>query len=278
MKRSCVIFACTILSNDRLHVLHDFLESFKKDYLDCDFYVGINPGSVNSTEALIQSSGLVIKGIGRVSESLYNFSDASAYQLALNYASQSTTNYNVYWFVHTKGGVNSHSDYLRKWYINNYLSDRVEVENFLHRYAGIGSYGMLGLAYDPLNPPNQHDTIIPLFENRLTAELPFTHANFFYIHTLYAIKGLIVNKFFNLITKDWFTTKLDRYYFEGIFPFIVSRLGYFPYVANGLDVDKKSIQELNKSWIIDNNLLCYMDCLSLHKTNYSFDQLYPPYK
>lgn len=277
MKRSCVVFACTILSNDRLTVLQDFLEEFKKDFSDCDFYIGINPGTVDSAEACIESSGLTIKGIGRASEALYTLSDASAYQLALHYVSQSNINYDTYWFVHTKGGVNSHSDYLRKWYIDSFLSNKTEVEELLHKYTGIGSYGMLSVAYNQYKAYGEQDTNIPLFNNILTEELPCTHANFFYIHTIYAIRGAVVDKFLKLITEEWFTAKLDRYYFEGVFPFIVSRLGYFPYVANGVDMTGQSIQELNNSWINENGLVSYKEYLSLHKTNYNFNQLTPPY-
>jgi hypothetical protein len=136
---------------------------------------------------------------------------------------------------------------------------------------------MLSVAYSRHKTYNEQDTNIPLFQNVLTSDLPYTHANFFYIHTIYAIKGAVVDKFFKLITGDWFTTKLDRYYFEGVFPFIVSRLGYFPYVANGIDMNGESILELNNSWISENTLLSYKEYLPLHKTNYTFNQLNPPY-
>jgi len=277
MKQSCVIFACTILSDDRLFVLQNFLDEFKKDFSDCDIYVGINPNSTQAVEDLINNSNLNIKGLARVSESLYTLSDASAYQLALKLVKQSNTDYDTYWFIHTKSGVNSHSDYLREWYINSFLSDRSNVETFLHKHTGIGSYGMLGIAYNKHNNYQEQDTEIPLFQNTLTDALPYTHANFFYIHTLYAVKRIVVKKFLELITDVWFNSKLDRYYFEGVFPFVVSRLGYYPYLSNGIDMNGQSISELNSSWLNENNLVSYKEYLHLHKTNYTFDQLSPPY-
>lgn len=277
MSQSCVVFACTILSDDRLFVLQSFLEEFKKDFSDCDIYVGVNPNSIQAVEDVINNSNLKIKGLARASERLYTQSDASAYQAALKLASESNTNYDTYWFVHTKSGVNNHSDYLRDWYINNFLANKAEVEELLHKHSGIGSYGMLGVAYNPHNAYQEQDVDIPLFQNTITEALPCTHANFLYIHTLYAIKGVVVKKFLELITDTWFDSKLDRYYFEGVFPFIVSRLGYYPYLSNGIDMNGQSIPELNNRWLSDNNLVSYREYLYLHKTNYAFNQLTPPY-
>lgn len=277
MNKSCVIFSCTILSEERLFVLRSFLEEFKKDFMDSDLYIGINYNSVQPTEDIIESYELNVKKMGRASEELYSYSDASGYQLALKYAKDSNVSYDTYWFVHTKSGVNSHSDYLKDWYINNFLSNRINVEKFLSDHTNIGSYGMLSLAYDEFRSYQEQDTEISLFENVLTDTLPYTHANFFYIHTIYAIKGVVVDKFFKLITDTWYSSKLDRYYFEGVFPFIVSRLGYFPYVSNGMDLSGKSVVELNVDWINKNKLLSHNEYINLHKTNYIFNnQLLPP--
>ena len=278
MKKSCVIFSCTVLSEDRLNALREFLIEFKKDFFDCDFFIGINADSVLLVEDIIQEYDLNIVGMSRVTHSLYSHSDASAYQIALKLLRDSGNRYETCWFVHTKGVVNNHSNYLRVWYIDNFLSNKLNVEKFLFENKDIGSYGMLSLAYDPHKVYQEKDTEVPLFQNVITKELPYTHAYFFYIHSIYAIKGHIVNYFFKLITDYWFNTKLDRYYFEGVFPFLVSRLGYFPYVSNGLDMDGKSLALINNSWLTDNNLLNkYSEYIHLHKTNYNFNQLQPPY-
>jgi hypothetical protein len=276
MKRSCVLFACTILSEERVRVLQDFLESFRKDFCDCDIYVGINPDSLPIVEHLIESSDLRVKGVARAPKELYTLSDTSAYQAAIKLVNQSNEHYEAYWFIHTKGGVNAHSDYLRKWYIDNLLSDRSAVEDFLAAHRYIGSYGMLGLAFDPQKAYREQDTDISLFQNNLTKELPYTHANFFYIHTLYVVKGEIVRSFLQLIQESWFESRLDRYYFEGIFPFVVSRLGYFPYIANSVDMNGQDLLSLNESWLQENNLP-HSKYLHLYKTSFEFDQLNPPY-
>lgn len=277
MDTNCVIFACSIFDTDRLHVLQEFLNCFEVHFLDCDFYVGINYNSVNSVESILNNSKLRIKGMKRCSKELYTESDASAYQIALDLCKSSHTNYSNFWFVHTKGAVNSHSDYLRTWYIANFLNNKSEIHDFLNKHTGIGSYGLLSLAFDYSKKYNETDTELPLFENVISCDLPATHSNFFYIHTMYTIKGDVINNFFKLASNAWFQSKLDRYYFEGIFPFIVSRSGFFPYVENSIDMNGVNLYHLNDDWITQNNLEKYREYLNLHKTNYKFDQFAPPY-
>lgn len=273
---SCIIFAVAILSKDREFVLRRFLETFKSKFPDSDLYIGINPGSIDNIEDIINEYGLNTQ-IAKVDVSLYNKSDASAYQAALKLLYNSGKKYNNYWFVHTKSGVNSHSDYLREWYINNFLSRRNYIENFINT-EDIGSYGMLGVEFEPSRIYNETDTEISLFENNISEDLPYTHANFFYIHTIYTLSNKPIEKFFSLITDKWFNSKLDRYYFEGIFPFIVSRSGYFPYIENGTSMNGTSLLPHQLNWLNINQLdLKYNHLIDKSQTNYSFNQLRPPY-
>ena len=273
---SCIIFAVAILSKDREFVLRRFLETFKLKFPDSDLYIGINPGSIDNIECIINEYSLNTQ-ISKVDASLYNKSDASAYQAALKLLYNSGKKYNNYWFVHTKSGVNSHSDYLREWYINNFLSRRDYIENFINM-EDIGSYGMLGVEFEPSRVYNETDTEISLFENNISEDLPYTHANFFYIHTIYTLSNKPIEKFFSLITDKWFNSKLDRYYFEGIFPFIVSRSGYFPYIENGTSMNGTSLLPHQLNWLNTNQLgLKYNHLIDKSQTNYSFNQLRPPY-
>jgi hypothetical protein len=273
---SCIIFAVAILSKDREFVLRRFLETFKSNFPDSDLYIGINPGSIDNIEDIINEYNLNTQ-IAKVDSLLYNESDASAYQVALKLLYNSGKKYNNYWFVHTKSGVNSHSDYLREWYINNFLSRRNYIENFINM-EDIGSYGMLGVEFEPSRVYNETDTEISLFENNISEDLPYTHANFFYIHTIYTLSSKPIEKFFSLINDKWFNSKLDRYYFEGIFPFIVSRSGYFPYIENGTSMNGTSLLPHQLNWLNTNQLyLKYNHLINKSQTNYSFNQLRPPY-
>ena len=275
--KSCIIFACTIMSEQRLVVLHKFLDAFKEHFANCDIFVGINLGSLPIIEDIINSSELNIVYMQRCTESMYTYSDASAYQIALLGLRNSNKTYDKYWFIHTKGGVNEYSDYLRDWYINNFLSNRLSIEKFINTNKGIGSYGMLGLEFDETRNYGETDCEIDIFKNTLTNTLPCTHANFFYIHIIYVIDKKPMHIFNKLISDIWYNTKLDRYYFEGVFPFIVSRAGFFPYLENQYGCSFKDLQPYIEKWIIDNNLDKYEKYTNIFKTNFIFEQLIPPY-
>jgi hypothetical protein len=273
---SCIIFAASIFSKDREFVLRQFLETFKSKFLDSDLYVGINPGSLDNIEDIINEYELNTQ-IAKVNESLYSRSDASAYQAALKLLRDSGKEYDNYWFVHTKSGVNSHSDYLREWYINNFLNKRNSIEDFIST-EDVGSYGMLGLEYNLNVAYTDTDVEISLWKNDIIKELPYAHMDIFYIHSLYVITKKPINVFFDLISDTWFNTKLDRYYFEGVFPFIVSRSGYFPYIENGISMNGTDLISYQSQWLSNNNLESkYNYLLNKFKTNYTFNQLYPPY-
>lgn len=271
--RTGVIFACTIIDHNRAFVLHKFLQTFKDYFSDCDLYIGINPVSIQETESIIEKYNLN-STMGRVEDSLYSESDASAYQLGLRLLKQSQQTYDNYWFIHTKSGVNSHSDYLREWYLDEFLKQRNSIEKFLALNPNIGSYGKLAIEFRDVD---NTDVEIPLYENSKTVDLPNTHAPFYYLHSIYVLSCKPIEKFLSLITDKWFTTKLDRYYFEGVFYFIVSRAGYFPYVSNRYSCNGKDLKPLMDKWIVENTLEHYNDYLDKYETNYTFNQLTPPY-
>lgn len=275
--KSCIIFACTIISEHRLIVLHKFLNSFKEQFSNCDIFVGINSVSLSSIEDIINDSELNIVYMNRCKEDMYSHSDASAYQEALRGLYNSKKKYDKYWFIHTKSGVNEYSSYLRDWYLNNFLGNRNYIEHFINTNLGIGSYGMLGLEFDENRNYHETDCEIDIFKNTLTKKLPYTHANFFYIHSIYVIDNKPMKLFLKLISEDWFNTKLDRYYFEGVFPFIVSRSGYFPYLENRYSCSFIDLQPYIEKWIEDNNLENYKKYSNIFKTHFTFEQLYPPY-
>jgi len=275
--KSCIVFACTIISEPRLIVLHRFLQTFQQHFSDSDLFIGINPNSLDEVETIIDSYDLNIKFIQRCPDELYAHSDASAYQIALKGLKEWGVEYENYWFIHTKSGVNEHSNYLREWYIDNFLANRIPIEKFINENQDIGSYGMLGLAYDENKSYGDTDVEIDIFKNVITDDLPFTHSHFFYIHSLYVINKKPIHKFLNLITDKWFNTKLDRYYFEGVFPFIVSRSGYFPYIENQFDCSYNDLTPKITEWIEVNKLEKYEKYNNIFKTNFTFNQLNPPY-
>jgi hypothetical protein len=259
------------MSEDRLFVLDQFLSSFNNNFSDSDIYIGINYACIPQVEDILINSGLSIIYERLNDESLYTYSDASAYQIALKLLNKSNAEYEYYWFIHTKGAVNSHSDYLRQWYIDNLINRRLNIENLLHT-QGYGSYGLLGLEYNKDRVYSETDVEIPLFENILTDTLPYTHAPFFYIHTMYVICKKPIKTFFNYISDKWYNTNLNRYYFEGVFPFLVSRSGNIPYLSNRCSMNKLDLAPLIENWIRDNTGTSRKIDFESY---YEFDQLRP---
>ena len=143
--KSCVIFSVSIFDKSKIHVLAEFLDMFKLKYFDCDFYIGINYNSISDVESIIESYNLNANIARLHNPDLYCGSDASAYQLALKYLKKSGKEYDLYWFAHTKGGVNERL-YERSMYLQMLYNNRTDIEQFFSDYKYIGSFGIRGVS------------------------------------------------------------------------------------------------------------------------------------
>lgn len=260
--KSCVIFAVSIFNSERLFVLREFLETFKHKFSDCDHYIGINYGSVPEVEKVIEEYGLSSQVIRLVDESLYCGSDASAYQIALTLLRDSGKQYDVCWFAHTKGAVNGRV-VERSMYLNELYGNRVHIENLFESYSQLGSYALRGVSIGAggdvwANFNNDH--CIEICSNKPYDNLQYTHVNWSYIETMYAIKGNVVESFIRNTPRDFYATKMqDPCYFEIIFPWTVSRCGYFPYIKQSTCFwGNVNLKQITKEWI---------DCNNLHNLN-----------
>lgn len=265
--KSCVVFAASIFDQSKLHVLHEYLNIFKNNYNDCDFYIGINHGSINEVEEVISSYKLNCFVV-RSPQHLYCQSDASAYQVALKLLKKSISRYELYWFAHTKGAVNHRPDE-RSMYLNLMFSNRNKIESLFEEYENIGSYALRGVSTSAAGDNwatfnRDHD--IQICANLITKDLPYTHVNWSYIETMYVLNKNSVEKFLSLTTDQFYETRIqERCYFEVIFPWIASRCGYFPYIEeSGCYFDKNiSLKNITNNWIIQNNLLHLSNYLEL---------------
>ena len=256
--RSCVVFAVSIFNSDKLFVLREFLDTFKLKYPECDYYVGINYGSIPEVETVITEYNLNVI-VSRVQdESLYCGSDASAYQAALALLKASGNQYSVCWFAHTKGAVNDRP-VERSMYLRELFGERVNVEQMFQTYNQMGSYALRGVSSGAAGDNwavFNHDHYIKICSNDVYGELKYKHTNWSYIETMYAIKGEAIQVFLKNTPDEFYTTKIqDPCYFEIIFPWVASRCGYFPYIKNSRcfwgTIDLKDI---TKKWIEENNL------------------------
>lgn len=265
--KTCVIFAVSIFDTSKLFVLHEFLKTFKESYSDCDFYIGVNYNSIPDVESVIQSYNLNVV-IERLNDpNLYCGSDASAYQLALKLLKESKQTYDIYWFAHTKGAVNDRP-YERNMYLTTMFQNRKEIESFFEHHTDMGSFGLRGVSRSAGNINwgiYNKDHEINICSNVITNELPYTHVNWSYIETMYVINKQSVETFLNLTTSNFFNTKIEEpCYFETVFPWIVTRCGYFPYVyQSNCFFGERNLKDITTDWVRDNNLTNLNDYLTL---------------
>jgi hypothetical protein len=262
--KSVIIFAASIFKEERLYVLREFLQSFSENFKDCDFYIGVNYGSIPNLEDVIKEYNLNCE-VSRVTNAkLYTESDASAYQEALKLLKNSGKRYDLYWFLHTKGSVNDRVNE-RKMYIDEYLLNRNKIEQMFESHPLLGSYGLRG---NPIVGDGAisicYDVEIPLTHNEKTPYFSCTRNDWIYIETLYIIRKEPVDTFLDNTTDVFYSTKLNRWYFEQNFQWVTTRCGYFPYIIQKPSFTKSiDINEITKRWIEENNLPHLLPHLSL---------------
>lgn len=265
--KSCVVFAVSVFREDRLYVLREFLDTFTKHFVNCDFYIGVNYGSHPLVETIIAESNLstIVTRVER--PELYCGSDASAYQAALELLKESKKTYNIYWFAHTKGAVNDRP-YERNLYLTELFANRLEIEQLFKTYEHLGSYALRGVSRSAggLNWATYNkDHYIDICSNEITEELPYTHMNWSYIETMYALSSKAVNTFLKLAGSQFYATKIEEpCYFETVFPWIATRCGQYSYTRQSqCFFGEGNILTVNKSWITENNLIHLNDYLAL---------------
>ena len=267
--KTCVLYAASISVPEKLYVLHEFFSVFKEHFADADFFVGLNYGSLQEQEDIIRSYVPNCQFIRLTNEHLYTYMDTSASQLALRLiqaALKEGKSYDVYWSAHTKGGQNARES-VRPMYFENFFGKRKEIETMFEQYPYLGSWGLRG------NSRNSEvwwkdynvDSIIPICGNVKFDPFNYTHVNWSYIETMYALKGKPFEAFIRLLDDNWFETKLNRWYWETVPAWIPSRCGYFPYIKikpcfwNVVP----DLNEITKQWIEENNLPHLLPYLSL---------------
>jgi hypothetical protein len=236
---------------------------FKTQFSDADFYVGINYGSIPNLEDEIRKYGLKCNIFRLEDESLYTKTDASATQLALKMIKANNQRYGIYWFGHTKGGVNANvggysRDEVRQLYLDNMFNKRKEIEDMFEKYPLLGSWGIRGNSISAAGVEWRNynvDSYIPICSNAKVSPFDYTHVNWSYIETMYVLKKEAVEAYLDALPNDFFTTKLDPWYMETVLPWVPSRCGYFPYVKTKRDYfNHCELTDITKKWIDENNL------------------------
>jgi hypothetical protein len=218
-----VVFSSYVPTDEALAVAHEFLDVFKEGFSDCDFFVGINPGSLPQWELALRESGLRMR-IGKVDPRLAVDSDASGFQRALQLMRDERRAYRLVWFGHTKG-TTANNPPVRRYLIENFYLERRRIANFFV-HPRVGSFG---------NDVTL-DVNLGEIDARMNRLFPFPYEGIgtFYLHTFYVLRGSIVGSFLGGCSEDFFTKNLvrdlgfDRYFFERDFSRLADRFGYYP--------------------------------------------------
>ena len=268
---TCILYAASIFDESKLNVLHDYFSIFKEYFSDADFYIGINPGSLPNLSDVIKGYGLNTT-VCYAPENLYTKTDASAYQKALSALKDGNKKYDLYWFGHTKGGVNQNvpgysRDNIRKMYLDDMFSKREEIEYLFKTHPDLGSWGIRGNSISAAQVQWRDynvDVGIPICGNVKMPPFNYTHVNWSYIETMYVLKKEAVEAYINTLPTEFFTTKLNPWYFETVPGWIPSRCGYFPYVKVKKDYfNHCELTDVTMEWIKDNKLIHLLPLLSL---------------
>jgi len=114
--RDAVVFSSYVPNEQALRIAKQFLEVFRAQFADCDFFVGINGGSLPEWETALRDSGLRTMRIGNVSPELVVDSDVSGFQKALELMRREGKEYRLVWLGHTKGVTADHPELHRHPY------------------------------------------------------------------------------------------------------------------------------------------------------------------
>lgn len=255
--KTAIVFAASIFESTKLNVIREFFSVFKEYFSDADFYVTLNYGSLEEQKTIIKSYVDNVTFWRLEDERLYTKTEASAFQHALKNLKNVDKTYDVYWFVHSKGGHNSR-DEIRQMYFNEMFSQRKPIEELFEKYPKLGSWAIRGNARNSLGvwwKDYNVDCTFPICINTKVDPFNYTHVNYSYIEGLYVLKGKPVEDFVKSLPESFFQTKLDPWYFETVLSWVPSRCGYYPYVKRRECFwNQGDLLDITAEWIKENKL------------------------
>jgi len=257
--KNCVLFAAGIADSDKVYIIDELITAVKINLLSADYFVGINADSYPGTSESIHKYISPV-AYGTVPASLNLRSDASAFQLALRLLKESGRRYDLYWFIHTKGGFHGRND-RRKLYIDRFIGKADEIADMFLEFPGLGSYGLHGVTSGSSGRSwNNYNTdhVTDICGNIPHDRFRHAHVNWSYIETFYALRGEAINHFLEITPDSFYDSRIgDICYFETVIPWIPSRMGLFPYVETRKCFRKKgNLNQMTRQWIRENNLGC----------------------
>jgi hypothetical protein len=246
-----VVFSSYVPNVQALLVAKQFLEVFRGRFADCDFFVGINAGSLPEWEVALRESGLRKMRIGNVSPELVVDSDVAGFQQALDLMRREGKEYRLVWMGHTKGVTANHPE-LRSHLIERFYLDRDYIARMFDD-PRVGSFGY-NMTID------QGLAEIDARMDSLLFRFPYRGIGTFYLHTFYVLRGSIVKQFLDGCTEEFFARNLvselgfDRYFFERDFSRLADKFGYYPVYRmrhqhmSAVPVTRETVRALYQEW------------------------------
>jgi hypothetical protein len=197
-----------------------YINALQQNYKTEDVFFGINPSQTNfhKTLPMIGYDKIDVTPAERVVNS-----DASAFQTALKILKTSNETYDKIHFLHTKGisyqNTQAWHSSFDSYYLG-YMRKKEEVISILDSNNTVGGVSYVGRD-EPMNGSG-YSTVLDKYYNFKINEVE----NIMSLITFYTIRGNIVKEFLNGCKEEFFTDKLDRYFFETSFPLIVDRFGH----------------------------------------------------
>lgn len=230
--KSAVIFATYIPTPDKIDIGIEMLDKIVEYFSDCDIYIGVNPSCDEWIETIkLYRNKLNIKyqltEIDKVIKS-----DASAYQTALNLYKKNNIDYELIWFIHTKG-VTSGSP-LRYSVYKIFFNKRNEIETLFKEKNNLGLF----MPWMIKQLPKNRDYVENNLKHILVGDKFKKCSDLTGHYSFYTIRGEIINQFLIDVEPDFFNKNLltlgveqnfDMYFFERDFPMIIEKYGYESY-------------------------------------------------
>lgn len=223
----CVIFSSWVPQ----HLLHrgeQYLSYLLQYFENCDIFCGVNAGSSFQWLQMIEkykNNGLHIQ-YSCVPQAMSSTSDNAGYQAGLQLYKNSSKNYDLVFFTHTKSITHAERNHREgvEHMVVSFHKNRQRYTQILHqdaRYGGITAVGGINYEHLSLNKINEYYSF------------PCEALEQIYMLTNFVIKNEIIKKFVDGCNPEFFTIPFEnkgynRYFFEFYFPTIVSKMGYIP--------------------------------------------------
>jgi hypothetical protein len=215
--KNAVVVAMFLPNSYRAEV---YVNAIRKHFSDCDVYIGLNSSFIGVEQYLNQNGFF---NIVYVDKKLEVTSDASAYQAALKLLKSKNQEYKNIYFIHTKGISYPEPE---RWltscrdYFLGFCKQRDRIDALLEE-TEVGGAAPIGRA-EPMNNGGYSKDMDKYCPNMKQTDVE----DIMSLITFYGIKGNIVKHFLDNCIPEFFTTKLDRYFFETSFYLIVDKMGY----------------------------------------------------